>query len=97
MMEQEKISHIKYLMKAIVLLLTAMLFSGCGHVPVSQKIPAGSGEQRIFVLEEITPIQAKFFLSHLGMTKVSISIKENAVIAGDAKGWFKSYRYTNTL
>jgi hypothetical protein len=38
MMEQERTSGIKYLMKAIFLLLTAMLFPGCGNVPVSQKI-----------------------------------------------------------
>lgn len=37
MMEQERTSGIKYLMKAIFLLLTATLFSGCGNVPVSQK------------------------------------------------------------
>lgn len=52
-MKQERTSGIKYLIKAIFLLLTAILFPGCGNVPVSQKITPNPGEQRIFVLEEI--------------------------------------------
>ena len=82
MMEQERIFHIKHLMRVLCLLLTAMLFPGCTHVPVSQKTPAGSGGKKTFVLQEITPIQAKIYMSRLGMTEVSISIKQNAVIAG---------------
>ena len=57
MTEQERTSHIKHLMKVLCLLLTAMLFPGCGNVPVSQKTPAGSGEKKPFILQEITPVQ----------------------------------------
>ena len=82
MMDQERASHLKYLMIVIFLLLTAMLFPGCTQVPVSQKIQPSSNEQKTFVMEEITPVHAKIFLSQLGMTEVSISIKQNAVIVG---------------
>jgi type II secretory pathway component GspD/PulD (secretin) len=80
MTEQGRNFQIKHLIIVIFLLLTAMLFPGCGNVPISQKIQSGPGNQRIFYLKEISPVQANIFLSQLGMHKVSISIKNHAVM-----------------
>jgi len=80
MMEQERNFYIMHSMRVLCLLLTVILFSGCSHAPVSQKIQSNSNEQKTFVLQEISPVQAKVFLSQLGINEVSISLKQNAVI-----------------
>jgi type II secretory pathway component GspD/PulD (secretin) len=80
MTEQERNFYIMHSMRVLCLLLTAILFSGCSHAPVSQKTQPSSKEQKTFFLQEISPVQAKVFLMQLGMAEVSISLKKNAVI-----------------
>lgn len=79
-MSRENHSQKKRLRRVISLLLTAVLFSGCSHVPTGPSTRPSPGERKIFFLREIAPEQGQSFLSQLGLGTVSVRLARNTVI-----------------